>query len=559
MIKAKALIPVIDTDSPEQTPACDAQSGSPQRTAAGDAVSCSQSASQKLLEKLLWNPRSMVIQAPEKAQPVPESVLRLADLMLENRDLLETVIESLRKSIPAKKYTFFVNVDHLSKAEQKKLVSILYEMAGVMANVHLSGNKPVILSGRLIASSRALSFITGRYVEYALYYRARKVVRKTAESLNTTCQVFHNVIITNQDHVILNEFDLVIELGGLLFVVEIKSGRNFSDFDKYIQIVCNYQLEGRFLLVTSSLEDEIAQRIEYFCGYAACGLEPGEFEKRLESLLLDGFSKARQDEAAATSPVVHPGIEGFDQLTSSAQTGKLPVRQILYDTPTNIVCASADASSGFAETASHAQTGEAVLSDQLRVAAAETNVLQRQSAELPSGLERKTNEEAALKEQGNEDSLQSDDEPDIQMMDEADASFMTKELEARVRLVEHALDMDAWDSMSWDDYDEEDEEEEDVSQESSHQNAFDDAGDKSLPASLEQQDQIRFFKNDDQEVSLHLDPSGISDDDDEADGINPEAAADTADECEWAEAEMNDEETDAENCDEDKDEKEKSA
>ncbi len=275
----------------------------------------------KVLDSLLWNPRCMMIQEESQSAEIPESVLSLAEEMLDAGDLIEDVVDALRKSIPSKKYQFTVSVDHRSKEEQKRLSSLLNSMTGVIANVYLSTGRPTTISGRLIGSSRTQAFITGRYVEFALYNKARRIVERIAREHDVTGTVFRNVMITNPENVIINEFDLVIVLGGELYIIEIKSGKNFSDFDKYIQIVANYRLEDRFLLVTGTLGKEQIERIEYFCGYAVCGIDGHAFEERLEAMLVQGLKNQElaRMQSAEENPDEQPTLSEADSEVSEDQ------------------------------------------------------------------------------------------------------------------------------------------------------------------------------------------------------------------------------------------------
>ena len=125
-----------------------------------------------------------------------------------------------------------------------------------------------LLNGKIIFSSKAQMFMTGQYLEIAVYEYTRLIVEELASKHNKTYEIYRNVRVATKEGILKNEFDLVIEFNGTFYVVEIKSGKNFREFDKYMYIGQEYKIvPNRFLLVDNYLTDVNAETVEYFCDY----------------------------------------------------------------------------------------------------------------------------------------------------------------------------------------------------------------------------------------------------------------------------------------------------
>lgn len=82
-------------------------------------------------------------------------------------------------------------------------------------------------------------------------------------------------------------FDLVIESeDGLIWVIEVKSGRCFRDFHQYTVVGRTYGIvPDRFLLVDNCLTSEQCETTQYFCDYLVCNLEKDSFSEKLISMI----------------------------------------------------------------------------------------------------------------------------------------------------------------------------------------------------------------------------------------------------------------------------------
>ena len=251
---------------------------------------------EQVLEKLVIDPIVMKLNPLDDPTEIPPAIYDLAVQITDNWDLLEPVFDALRTSLISKDYSFSVTARN--GVERKKLVSMLSGMAGLMAGVAETGKNGVSVSGRLIPTQRGIKFVSGSFLEMACYQKVRKIVERLAAQEKVSWGVYPNVVVTDkQNGLAVNEFDMVIVFDEDLYVVEVKSGHQFSDYDKYMAVIKNYSLEDHFLLIGNSLTKNQAEYVRYFCGYAVCTLQPNFLYDTLATLLKSGLKASR--EAAA--------------------------------------------------------------------------------------------------------------------------------------------------------------------------------------------------------------------------------------------------------------------
>ena len=226
--------------------------------------------------------QDIVISLEQDEEYIPAPVRRLALRIWKNRDLMEEILNVLRASYQAKKETFHISLAHLSKEDQETVISIFEDMTGMVSMVHGSYRG---ISGKLVMTPKAVSFIGGMYLEIAVFERTREIVRGIAFRRGLDYRVCRNGIVTMKSGRSKNEFDVVIILGEKLYVLEVKSGRN-CDYDKYVKIGQEYGIvPGRFLLVDTYLSEEQASSIEYFCDYCVTNMDGNTFADKLTAML----------------------------------------------------------------------------------------------------------------------------------------------------------------------------------------------------------------------------------------------------------------------------------
>ena len=73
---------------------------------------------------------------------------------------------------------------------------------------------------------------------------------------------------------------------GIVYVIEVKSGYSFRDFNKYTEIGKVYGIiPDRFLLVDNCLSSEDCDITQFFCEYMVSNLEGNNFSDKLVSMI----------------------------------------------------------------------------------------------------------------------------------------------------------------------------------------------------------------------------------------------------------------------------------
>ena len=146
----------------------------------------------------------------------------------------------------------------------------------------------IMLRGRLVLSSKALMFINGQYMEIAIRKVVGDVLAKLEKKHGKQFKLYANTKVATVDGKLKNEFDLIIEnvTDALVYVIEIKSGKNFRDFDKLARIGHEYGIvPNRLLLVQNYLTTEQMETVEYFCEYYCANLEQDNLERKLITMI----------------------------------------------------------------------------------------------------------------------------------------------------------------------------------------------------------------------------------------------------------------------------------
>lgn len=233
------------------------------------------------LLQLVKNDQNMIIESVRSEDEIPASVVGLALRMLENDAIIKDIINDLRVLYVSKREDFHISLAGRSKREKDLIINLLQDMYGIISLLHYTPEND-LLNGRIVFSPKAQMFLTGQYLEIAVYERTKSIMGELSRKYGKAFKVYRNVRVATKEGKLKNEFDLVIELDGMFYVVEIKSGKNFREFDKYMYIGQEYQIvPDRFLLVDNYLTDEHAETIEYFCSYYVSNLSSGSLEKKL--------------------------------------------------------------------------------------------------------------------------------------------------------------------------------------------------------------------------------------------------------------------------------------
>lgn len=231
--------------------------------------------------------QNIKIEYSQQADQVPRAVENLACKMLQLDADIKGILNDLRVTYVAKREDFHLSLHGLSKDAKASIIELFEELYGVMSEVYYCADCDVI-NGRLIYSSKAQMFITGQYMEIAI----RKVVRDVLYELENKHQkqfkLYANTKVATVDGKLKNEFDLIIEnvTDSLVYVIEIKSGKNFRDFDKLARIGREYGIvPHRLLLIDNYLTTFQMETIEYFCEYYCANLEQDNLRQKLFTMI----------------------------------------------------------------------------------------------------------------------------------------------------------------------------------------------------------------------------------------------------------------------------------
>lgn len=229
--------------------------------------------------------QNIIIEPSNEEDTVPESVIALSYRMMEHDEILKDVINDLRTLFICKREEFHISLSSKSQAECDTIVGLFQDMVGIISTFHYCQDCDM-LNGKLCLSAKAQRFITGQYLELALYKETRGLLEVLSMKHCKPYKLYRNVKITTDEGRLKNEFDLVIDFDGIIYVIEIKSGRNFRDFDKYMRIGRKYGIvPDRFMLVDNFLSAEQADTAEYFSDYYVSNLQDGNFVKKLITMI----------------------------------------------------------------------------------------------------------------------------------------------------------------------------------------------------------------------------------------------------------------------------------
>lgn len=167
------------------------------------------------------------------------------------------------------------------KERQVSSIDLCQNLYGVIAEVRYCEDCEM-LHGRLVLSPKALMFINGQYMEIAIRKVVGDVLTKLEKKYGKQFKLYANTKVATVDG------KLIIEnvTDALVYVIEIKSGKQFRDYDKLARIGREYGIvPNRLLLVQNYLTTEQMETVEYFCEYYCANLEQDNLEHKLITML----------------------------------------------------------------------------------------------------------------------------------------------------------------------------------------------------------------------------------------------------------------------------------
>lgn len=238
------------------------------------------------IRDLVGRKQNMIIESYGDENTVPEWITSLAVKLVENDALIKDLILRLRQQYIHKQKEFSFSLSAWGEKDKRTIRTLFKEeMCGLVESVSAEENS-YILSGNLVLTPEAQQFLTGQYMEIGVYEMIREILDELAAQHGRTYRLYRNVVVSTKAGLPENEFDIVIEWDGILYVIEVKSGKKFEAWGTLAGTGKKYGIvPDRLLLVDSYLSDVKARRIESFCRYYVSSLEKESLKEKVTRMI----------------------------------------------------------------------------------------------------------------------------------------------------------------------------------------------------------------------------------------------------------------------------------
>lgn len=280
MLKAKALCAVNGNLAPEIRPLM----------SVGEAPVPTADTHGNGLRDLIDGIQNIVIESVGSDEKIPEAVGQLAIKMMKNNDLIKDLLHELRQFYIRGQKDFRLSLAGKSDAEKKQIISLFQDMAGLVSNVRYF---PAFqsLNGSLVVMPKAQMFLTGQYLELAVYQTIKGVLQKLSVKYKAEYEIYRNVRVADSEGKLKNEFDIAFQFNGIWYIVECKSGKCFSDWSSFAELGVTYNIvPDHLLLVDAYISDSKAECIEYFCDYYVCNLSGNTLQEKVTKMVMSDFA-----------------------------------------------------------------------------------------------------------------------------------------------------------------------------------------------------------------------------------------------------------------------------
>lgn len=275
MLKAKALCAVNGNAAPEIRPLMSVAEAP--ATAADTHVNS--------LHELIGGMQNIVIESIGSDEKIPEAVGQLAIRMMKNNVLIKDLVHELRQLYIRGEKEFRLSLAGRSDGEKKQIISLFQDMAGLVSNVRYCSEFQS-LNGSLVVMPKAQMFLTGQYLELAVYQTIKDVLQELSVKYHAEYEIYRNVRVADREGKLKNEFDIAFQFNGIWYIVECKSGKCFSDWGSFAELGVTYNIvPDRLLLVDSYISDSKAECIEYFCDYYVCNLSGNTLQEKVTRMV----------------------------------------------------------------------------------------------------------------------------------------------------------------------------------------------------------------------------------------------------------------------------------
>ena len=280
MLKAKALCAVNGNVAPEIRPLM----------SVGEAPLPAVDTHGNRLHDLIGGMQNIVIESVGSDEKIPEAVGQLAIKMMKNNVLIKDLLHELRQFYICGQKDFRLSLAGKSDAEKKQIISLFQDMAGLVSNVRYFSEFQS-LNGSLVVMPKAQMFLTGQYLELAVYQTIKGVLQKLSVKYKAEYEIYRNVRVADSEGKLKNEFDIAFQFNGIWYIVECKSGQCFSDWSSFAELGVTYNIvPDHLLLVDAYISDSKAECIEYFCDYYVCNLSGNTLQEKVTKMVMSDFA-----------------------------------------------------------------------------------------------------------------------------------------------------------------------------------------------------------------------------------------------------------------------------
>ena len=242
------------------------------------------------LRDLIGGMQNIVIESVGSDETIPEAVGQLAIRMMKNNDLIKDLMHELRQLYIRGQKEFRLSLAGRSDVEKKQIISLFQDMAGLVSNVHYFSEFQSI-NGSLVVIPKAQMFLTGRYLELAVYQTIKDVLQELSVKYHAEYEIYRNVRVADREGRLKNEFDIAFQFDGIWYIVECKSGKCFSDWGNFAELGVTYNIvPDRLLLVDSYISDSKAECIEYFFDYYVCNLSGNTLQEKVTKMVINDLA-----------------------------------------------------------------------------------------------------------------------------------------------------------------------------------------------------------------------------------------------------------------------------
>ena len=237
------------------------------------------------LHNLFKGLQNIVIESVGDDEKIPEAVGQLAIRLMKNNYIIKDLLHELRQLYIREQKNFRLSLAGKSDMEKRQIIDLFQDMTGIVNNVHYYSEFQS-LNGSLIVMPKAQSFLTGQYLELAVYQTIKDVLQELREKYHVDYEIYHNVRVADKEGKLKNEFDIAFQFNGIWYIVECKSGKCFSDWGSFAELGVTYNIvPNRLLLVDSFISDSKAECIEYFCDYYVCNLSGNTLREKVMKMI----------------------------------------------------------------------------------------------------------------------------------------------------------------------------------------------------------------------------------------------------------------------------------